>query len=86
MSDNIKQRNDSNRPEFIRLPKGGGQCPYTGLTRSKLNQLILPAYWDDGMPPVKSILLRPDGCQRGARLINYQSLIDYLYSKMEGGE
>ena len=30
------------RPEFIRLPING-PCPWTGLTRSKLNELILPS-------------------------------------------
>ena len=71
-----------NRPEFIRLPKGG-QCPHTGLSRSKLNQLILPCEQNDWKPPVKSACLRKRGAAKGTRLIVLQSLLDYLYSQLE---
>jgi hypothetical protein len=29
-------------PEFIRLPRPGSREPFTGLSRSKLNELVLP--------------------------------------------
>ena len=70
------------RPEFIRLPKGG-LCPYTGLSRSKLNQLILPCEQNEFKPPVKSVCLRQRGAIKGTRLIVLDSLLDYLYSQME---
>ena len=70
------------KPEFIRLPKNG-QCPYTGLTRSKMNQLILPCEDNGFKPPVRSVCLRPKGGFKGTRLIDYQSLLNYLYSRIE---
>ena len=71
------------KPEFIRLPRPGQQCPYTGLTRSYLNSLILPSEANGHDPPVKSVCLRPRGAQRGVRLIHYESLLEYLYGMME---
>ena len=48
----VEAPNDSTTsvvPEFIRLPKPGSFEPFTGLTRSKLNQLILPSV-NNGFP------------------------------------
>lgn len=70
------------KPEFIRLPKPGKQCPYTGLTRAYLNMLVLPNKGNGWNPPVKSVSLRPKGSQRGVRLIHYGSLIAFLYQRM----
>ena len=75
----------SARVQFIRLPKAG-LCPYTGLSRSKLNQLILPCEQNDWKPPVKSVCLRQRGAIKGTRLIVLDSLLQYLYSKIDGGE
>jgi len=36
------EQNYIGRPEFIRLPKPGKSDPWTGLSRSVLNQLVLP--------------------------------------------
>lgn len=66
------------RPEFIRLPQPGKRCPYTGLTRSGLNNLILPCDLNGHRPPVRSICLRQRGAVRGTRLICYDSLMVYL--------
>lgn len=66
---------DEIRPEFIRLPKVGTYCRYTGLSRSALNELIL-----GDNPKVRSMVLRKNGSSRGTRHIVYRSLIDYLYS------
>lgn len=66
------------RPEFIRLPKPGKRCPFTGLTRSGLNNLILPCALNGHRPPVRSVCLRQRGAVRGTRLICYDSLISYL--------
>ena len=73
------------RPEFIRLPKGGAEH-FTGLTRSKLNALILPCAENNQKPPVRSVCLRQPGRQKGVRLIHLKSLLDYLNSQLEGGE
>ena len=69
------QDTGSVRPEFIRLPKAGRQCPHSGLSRSKLNELILGP-----KPPVRSVCLRKRGQVRGTRLISYDSLMAYLNS------
>ena len=67
-------------PEFIRLPKTGTICPHTGLTRSVMNELILPCPVNNRKPPVRSILLRKPGNVGGVRLVVYQSLVTYLRS------
>ena len=68
--------------EFLRLPKSG-QCPITGLTRSKLYDLISPSEDNGFKPPVKSVSLRKPGQIKGTRLIVLQSLLDYLYGEVE---
>ena len=66
------------RPQFIRLPKPGKLCPHTGLSRSKLNELVLPCKANDFKPKVKSISLKEKHQIRGVRLIVFESLINYL--------
>ena len=73
-------RPESLYPEFIRLPKKG---KWTGLSRSKLNQLILPCSQSEFKPPVKSVCLRQRGATKGTRLIVLDSLFNYLYSQIE---
>jgi len=70
-------------PEFTRLPRNGTKCFYSGLGRSSLNQLILPSEENGFTPPVKSIVLRKRGNSRGARLIVYASLREYLLAQVE---
>jgi len=65
------------RPEFIRLPKLG-LCPITGLSRSKIYDLISPNEGNGFKPPVKSVSLRKPGQTKGTRLIVLQSLLAYL--------
>ena len=66
------------RPEFIRLPKSGSQCPWSGLSRSKLNELILPTPLNQFSPPVSSVSLRHRGQLRAVRLVAFDSLMAYL--------
>lgn len=66
------------QPEFIRLPKAGSLCPFTGLSRSKLNELILPSPLNRYRPPVRSISLRNRGQMKAVRLIVFDSLKAYL--------
>jgi hypothetical protein len=67
-------------PEFIRLPKPGSRCAYTALSRSSLNELVLPCEANGFRPPVRSVVLKKRHAVRGIRLISYSSLIDYLNS------
>jgi hypothetical protein len=71
------------RPEFIRLPKPGKHDPFTGLSRSALNILICPCKENDFRPLVRSCTLRRKGTMRGVRLVDYQSLMDYINSHVE---
>jgi hypothetical protein len=67
------------KPEFTRLPKAGQQCPYTGLTRSVLNDLILPTR-ENPKPAVRSVVMKKRGAIRGIRLIDYDSLLAHINS------
>jgi hypothetical protein len=67
-------------PVYIRLPKNGERCPFTSISRSKLNQLILPVWQNDFKPPVKSVAVKRDGAKKGTRLILLESLLGYLRS------
>ncbi len=51
-----------------------------GLSRGKLNQLVLPCKENGFNPPVRSVSIRQRGLQRGVRLVFFDSLIDYLKS------
>lgn len=66
------------KPEWVRLPAPGRRCPFTGLSRSTLNELTIPGPANDGEPPVKSVVLRKRGALRGIRLISYDSLMAHL--------
>lgn len=68
------------RPEFIRLPKPGQTCPFTGLSRSTLKRLILPTKANNSKPPVDSVVIKDSGDKAALRLIVYDSLIRYIYS------
>lgn len=69
--------------EFIRLPKGKGRDPLFGLSRSFLNQLILPCPQNNYHPPVRSHVLRRRGYRTGIRLISVDSLRDYIRAHEE---
>jgi hypothetical protein len=60
------------RPEFLRLPRAGNKCPITGLSRTTMYALCKSGV-------VKSVVLRRPGASRGARLIDYESLVGYLH-------
>ena len=73
-------------PETIRLPRAGERCPYSGLSRSALNALVLPTAANGYRPPVRSSVLRQRGATTGIRLIFYQSLIDYIHAHEDTGQ
>lgn len=66
------------KPEWLRLPAPGARCRFTGLSRSTLNELTIAGPANDGVPPVKSVVLRKRGALRGIRLISFDSLMGYL--------
>jgi hypothetical protein len=72
-------------PEFIRLPKPGTQCPYTGMTRGALNLLLLPTRHNNFKPEIRSFVLRQKGARTGIRLIDYASLRRYILAHLENG-
>lgn len=72
---------DPDEPIYIRLPKPGEHCARTGLSRSMLNELILPTKRNKHRPPVKSINLRKGENIKGTRLILWESLKSYLREK-----
>lgn len=65
-------------PVYGRLPKSGERCPYTGLARSAMNDLILGVD-----PPVKSLVLARKGTHRGIRLVHLGSLLEHLNGILE---
>ncbi len=69
---------EATKPEWVRLPAPGARCRFTGLSRSTLNELTIAGPANDGVPPVKSVVLRKRGAVRGIRLISYDSLMGYL--------
>jgi hypothetical protein len=73
------------KPEFLRLPKSGTLCPHSGLSRSKLNELVLPCAANGFKPPVASISLRNRGQVKAVRLVVYDSLMTYLRSFLKNG-
>jgi hypothetical protein len=55
------------------------RCPFTGLSRSVLADLCVPNANNDFRLPVKSIRLKKDPeVKRAARLVDFQSLMQYL--------
>jgi len=70
-------------PEFLRLPPPGVRCPFTGLSRSALNELILPTESNGFNPPVRSFCIRKRGAKTGIRLIDYASLKAYIRANAE---
>jgi len=72
------------RPEFVRVPREGSYCPFTGLSRTAISRLILPAEANGYNPPVRSVCLRQKGRIRGIRLVDYASLIGYLNAQDQG--
>jgi hypothetical protein len=72
-------------PKFIRLPKQGDKCEWTGLGRSKMSTFLLATKENGFSPPVKSLSLGPKQGSKGVRLVHFDSLMDYLNSLLEEG-
>jgi len=63
---------------YLRLPRAGTRCPVTGLTRTALNELILPTAANGYRPPVRSYSLKRPGQIRGIRLISLPDLVRHI--------
>lgn len=72
-------------PEFLRLPRPGNRCPFTGLTRSYMNLLVLPTEANGHKPPVRSYVLRRKGAKTGVRLVSYEALRNFILAHAEVG-
>ncbi len=68
------------RPLFVRIPRSGERCPFSGLTRSTLLSLVLPNLWLGSCPPVESLSPRQPGAKRGVRLVVWASLEAHIRS------
>ena len=68
----------ASRPQYLRLPRAGTRCPVTGLTRTALNELILPTAANGYRPPVRSYSLKRPGQIRGIRLISLPDLVRHI--------
>jgi hypothetical protein len=64
------------RGEFCRMPKPGTLCPWTGLSRTKMWNVLQTG-------KVKTVCLRRPGAAKGARLVHLASLLEYLHSQAE---
>jgi len=66
-------------PVYVRLPAPGSKCFWTGYSRSALKEFILPCKANNFRPPVKSIAPKKHkDAGRAGRLIDFESLINYL--------
>lgn len=61
------------RPFYIRMPKPGKYCPYSGLSRNSLSKLI-----KGPDPKVKSRLIKDPDKSRGVRLIHFDLLMAFI--------
>lgn len=71
------------RPEWIRLPKPGTVCPYTGIGRTVMDRLAVPSPRNNHNAPVKSASLRQPGQKKATRLIHLPSLLAYIEKHAE---
>ena len=69
--------------EWIRLPADGEKCPHSGLNRSSLNEILNETDPETGEKLVLSSVKIKEGAKRGIKLINRQSLLDYLNKQAE---
>jgi hypothetical protein len=70
-------------PEYVRLPRAGERDPVFGLSRTVLNELILPCKDNGGRPPVRSVVLRKRRARTGIRLVDLASLRAFLNKHVE---
>jgi len=67
----MKTENEKIEPFTFRVPKPGTRDQYFGFTRSELILLFTTG-------KIKSYSMRKEGSSRGIRLIDYQSVKQYI--------
>jgi hypothetical protein len=67
------------RPEFFRLPSGGGGDPFFGLTRTYYYEGETRGYW-------KLARIRDRGKLRGVTLVPYDAVAAFVRSQMEDAQ
>lgn len=65
-------------PDYIPIPRVGTKCPYSGLCRSTIYNLIDGTKANGYRIVVESTSVRIGGRKRGARRVNYASLMRYM--------
>ena len=70
-------------PAYLRLPRAGTRCAVTGLTRTALNELILPTAANGYRAIVRSYSLKRPGQIRGIRLISLPDLVRHIEASGE---
>jgi hypothetical protein len=69
-------------PQYIPIPRPGTKCPYCGLSRSGIYNLIRPTKANGYKAVVKSSVVPLPGKTRGRRLVHRPSLMDYLNAQV----
>jgi hypothetical protein len=70
------------KPEYIPIPRTGTKCPYCGLSRSGIYNLIRPTKANGYKAVVKSSVVRLPGKNRGRRMVHYASMMDCLNAQV----
>jgi hypothetical protein len=65
-------------PRYVRLPRSGQIEPYSGFKRTQLDSLVRSQPANGFNPPVKSHVIAARGNARGVRMIDLQSLLNYV--------
>ena len=73
-------------PPIIRLPRPKERCPYTGLSRTGLVELVSPCQRNGYRPPVPvAPLKRNERVRRGVYLIPAERIFRHLLTKSSFG-
>jgi hypothetical protein len=69
--------------KYMRLPRTGERDAVFGLSRSFLNTLILACRQNGYAPLVRSVVIRKPGSRTGVRLVDLESLSNYIHAHVE---
>ena len=72
----VAGQREASRPEFYRLPRGGGGDPFFNLTRTFYYEGEARGYW-------KLARIRERGKLRGVTLVPYDAVAAFIRSKIE---
>jgi len=64
------------RPTWVRMPRNGTLCPYSGMTRGSLYKLCASG-------AIKSAIIGNRESRRRVRLVNYDSLMAFIAAHAE---